>query len=77
MERWLYNQDRITSNILPNDGTVNYYGKLMTLKEANKYLDLLLKNILWKNDEAVICSKHIVTKRKDRWFGDTDYYYQG
>ena len=49
----------------------------MTLKEANKYLDLLLKNILWKSDEAVICSKNIVTKRKDRWFGDTDYYYQG
>jgi alkylated DNA repair dioxygenase AlkB len=49
MERWLYNQDRIISNILPKDGTVNYYGKILTLKEANQYLDLLLQNILWQN----------------------------
>jgi alkylated DNA repair dioxygenase AlkB len=75
MERWLYNQDRIISNILPKDGTVNYYGKILTLKEANQYLDLLLQNILWQNDEAVIFGKHIITKRKTAWYGNSDYLY--
>jgi hypothetical protein len=31
-------------NILDTDGTVNYYGKIITQTEANRYLDLLLKN---------------------------------
>jgi len=75
MERWLYNQDRIISNILPKDGTVNYYGTILTLKEANQYLDLLLQNILWQNDEAVIFGKYIITKRKAAWYGDSDYLY--
>jgi menaquinone-dependent protoporphyrinogen IX oxidase len=69
MERWLYNQDKITSIILPKDGTVNYYRKILTLKEANHYLDLLLQNILWQNDEANIFGKHITTKRKIAWYG--------
>jgi alkylated DNA repair dioxygenase AlkB len=75
MERWIYNQDRITSNILPKDGIVNSYGNVMTHKEANKYLDLLLENILWQNDEAVIYGKYIITKRKVAWYGDSDYLY--
>jgi hypothetical protein len=65
MERWLYNQDKITSNILPKGGTVNYYRMILTLKEANHYLDLLLQNILWQNDDAnIFGNKHITTKRK-------------
>jgi alkylated DNA repair dioxygenase AlkB len=34
-----------------------------------------LKNIDWKNDEAVIYGKHITTKRKITWHGDSDYSY--
>lgn len=30
-------------------------------------------NILWKNDEVIIFGKHIVTKRKAAWYGDSDY----
>ena len=30
-------------NLLPKDGTVNYYGTLMTQTKANEYLDELLK----------------------------------
>lgn len=75
MERWLHNQDRIGNNILPKDDTVNYYGRIVTLKEANQYLDLLLQTILWQNDEAIIFGKHITTKRKAAWYGDSDYLY--
>ncbi|MRN61461.1 MAG: alpha-ketoglutarate-dependent dioxygenase AlkB [Nitrosopumilales archaeon] len=70
----LFDQDRI-SNLLHIDGTVNYYRNVLTHNEANRYFDLLLQNILWRNDEAVIFGKHIVAKRKVAWYGDSDYLY--
>jgi alkylated DNA repair dioxygenase AlkB len=70
----LFHQDRI-SNLLRKDGTVNYYRNVLTHYEANRYFDLLLQNILWRNDEAVIFGKHIVAKRKVAWYGDSDYLY--
>jgi alkylated DNA repair dioxygenase AlkB len=75
MERWIYNEDRIINNILPKDGTVNYYGRILTLKQSNLYLNLLLQNILWQNDQANIFGKNIVTKRKVAWYGDSNYLY--
>ncbi len=76
MEKWnLFNEDSISNNLLHKDGTVNYYRKVLTLNEANRYFDLLLQNILWQNDEAVIFGKHIITKRKVAWYGDSDYLY--
>lgn len=63
------------SIILDNDGLVNYYGKILAYQEANQYLDLLMQNILWKNDEVILFGKHIVTKRKTAWYGDSDYLY--
>ena len=70
----LFDQDRM-SNLLLRDGTVNYYRNVLTHNEANRYFDLLLQNILWRNDEAVIFGKHIVAKRKVAWYGDSDYLY--
>jgi alkylated DNA repair dioxygenase AlkB len=70
----LFDQDRI-SNLLHKDGTVNYYRNILTHNEANYYFDLLLQNILWRNDEAVIFGKHIIAKRKVAWYGDSDYLY--
>jgi alkylated DNA repair dioxygenase AlkB len=64
-----------TVNLLHKDGTAYYYGTIMPNKEANRYFDLLLKNIPWKNDEANILGKHIITKRKVAWYGDSDYLY--
>ncbi|TSJ40273.1 alpha-ketoglutarate-dependent dioxygenase AlkB [Mucilaginibacter corticis] len=63
------------TNLLPYDGIVNYYGKVMDIAEANKYLDILLDTIQWKNDEAIIFGRHIVTKRKVAWYGDAGYSY--
>ncbi len=62
-------------NLLPHDGTVNYYGKLFPVMEANQYLESLLHTIEWKNDEAIIFGKRIVTKRKVAWYGDQDFEY--
>jgi alkylated DNA repair dioxygenase AlkB len=47
----------------------------MPIKEANFYLSTFLDTIEWKNDEAVIFGKRIITKRKVAWYGDTAFSY--
>jgi len=62
-------------NRLPYDGTVNYYGKLLKKEEADFYLERLLETIEWRNDEAVIFGRRIITKRKVAWYGDKPFEY--
>ncbi len=62
-------------NWLPKDGTVNYYGKLFSRLEADSYLKTLLSTIEWRNDEAIILGKKIITKRKVAWYGDRPFEY--
>lgn len=62
-------------NLLPKDGTVNYYGKLLNKKEADNYFEKLLANIQWKNDEAIIFGNKITTKRKVAWYGEKPFEY--
>ena len=70
----LFNTDTII-NLLPADGIVLYYGKVFAQQQAQHYLERLLNTIEWRNDEAVIFGKHIVTKRKVAWYGDKNYDY--
>lgn len=62
-------------NRLNKDGVVLYYGQIMSLSDANHYFNILLRKIDWKNDEAVIYGKKIVTKRKVAWYGDKPFEY--
>lgn len=64
-----------TKNWLPKDGTVNYYGKLFDQQQADNYFEKLLNNIEWRNDEAIIFGKKIITKRKVAWYGDKPFEY--
>ncbi|MNF79960.1 2OG-Fe(II) oxygenase superfamily protein [compost metagenome] len=64
-----------SENLLPKDGIVNYYGKVITHQEANYYFDRLLHTIEWKNDHALIYGKLIITKRKVAWYGDSSFEY--
>ncbi|WP_336664798.1 alpha-ketoglutarate-dependent dioxygenase AlkB [Elizabethkingia meningoseptica] len=64
-----------TANLLPKDGTVNYYGKIFSLEEANHFFNVLLNEIEWRNDEAVIFGKKILTRRKVAWYGDLPFEY--
>lgn len=62
-------------NILPNDGTVHYYGKVFSKQKSDFYYDYLLNQIPWENDEAIIFGKLILTKRKVAWFGEKPFEY--
>lgn len=70
----LFNTDP-KSNILPNDGEVNYYGSIMNTEKAQHYYDKLITNIQWENDKAIIFGKLIFTKRKVAWYGDKPFEY--
>jgi alkylated DNA repair dioxygenase AlkB len=62
-------------NLLPRDGIVNYYGPVLSTCDAADYFEALMTTIPWKNDEAVIYGKRIVTARKVAWYGDDAYPY--
>jgi alkylated DNA repair dioxygenase AlkB len=66
----------ILVNLLPFDGAADYYGKVLLAADARGYLERLLTNVAWRNDEAVIFGRHIITKRKVAWYGDDNYSYK-
>lgn len=70
----LFSDNQIT-NLLPYDGTVIYYGTVMSQAEANHYFNELYNNIEWRHDEAVVFGKHIITNRKVAWYGDKEFDY--
>ncbi len=63
------------ANLLPCDGTVNYFGPILSLADTRRFYETLLHGIPWKNDQAVIFGKHIITARKVAWYGDSDFSY--
>jgi alkylated DNA repair dioxygenase AlkB len=70
----LFNSFQVV-NLLPFDGAADFYGKVLSAAESRHYLDVMLRHIEWRNDEAVIFGRHIVTKRKVAWYGDRRYSY--
>ncbi|PHS06511.1 MAG: alpha-ketoglutarate-dependent dioxygenase AlkB [Kordia sp.] len=65
-----------SKNLLPHSGEVNYFGAIMSVKMANHYFEILLNDIDWKNDEAILFGKRIITKRKVAWYGDEQFEYE-
>ena len=63
------------SNLLPKEGTVNYFGKILNTKTADHYYQALLQNIPWQNDKAIMFGKKIITKRKVAWYGEEEFTY--
>jgi alkylated DNA repair dioxygenase AlkB len=70
----LFSSEKI-KNILPFDGVTNYHGVVLNNKQCNFYYNELMQKINWKNDEAIIFGKRIITKRKVAWYGESEYSY--
>ena len=67
--------DESPRNILPKGGIVLDYGKVIANEKANNFYKHLFENIAWKNDEAIIFGKRIITKRKVAWYGEKQFDY--
>jgi len=74
MELFEHQPDR-QANLLPYDGTVNYYGKILSAEEATNFFEKLMQNAAWKNDEVMMFGKRIVTSRKIAWYADAEMDY--
>lgn len=70
----LFKQE-IDPNLLPYDGEVIWYGQVMDQQMADSFFKCLLQQVEWKNDEAVIFGRHIITKRMAAWYGDAGFDY--
>lgn len=64
-----------TENLLPYQGTVNYYGSIVEATKAEHFFKVLRDTISWQNDQAIIFGKLIITKREVAWYGDRDFSY--
>ena len=62
-------------NILPFDGEVLNFSKIINSKEAQFYFNKLLLADFWAHDELLMFGKRIKTTRKVAWFGDLNYQY--
>ena len=69
------NNNQAFSNILPFDGSVDYYGTVMPLNEANSAYDVLKNTIEWKHDQAMMFGNLITTKRSVAWYADQPFSY--
>jgi len=61
--------------VLPMDGSVQYHGVVIEPAAADVFLQKLLEEIAWQNDQAIIFGKKITTKRKVAWYSDHPYSY--
>jgi alkylated DNA repair dioxygenase AlkB len=57
-------------NLLPQNGTVNYWDSVFTKNEADYFYNKLFSSIFWENDEVFIFGKHITTARKVAWYSE-------
>ena len=62
-------------NILPQDGEANYHGVVLSTNDADYFFSCLLSTIEWKNDEAIIFDKKVMTKRKVAWYASQSFNY--
>ena len=62
-------------NLLPEGGTVLYFGHILTPEVAARYFYILLETLDWKQDELTIFGKRHLTKRRTAWHGDKAFLY--
>ena len=65
-----------TVNLLPYDGVVIYLGTIFPKSKADHFYNILTQKIEWKNDEAIIFGRKIITKREVAWYGDHPFQYK-
>lgn len=64
------------SSLIPCDGMVHYYGPVLPQATADHYLAMLLTEIEWQHDQAILFGKTVVTKRQVAWYADKPFSYR-
>lgn len=61
--------------LLPRDGSAEYYAKLFSSAEASDIFNTLSGTIPWEQDEVVLFGQKRVLSRKMAWIGDSTFCY--
>ncbi len=64
-----------SKNLLPQDGLVNYWGKILKPEQIKNFFERLIEEIHWENDRVFLFGKLIETRRKVAWYGQEDFEY--
>jgi alkylated DNA repair dioxygenase AlkB len=70
----LFSSEKI-KNVLPFGGITNYHGIILDQEQCAFFYQKLMDTIQFKNDEAIIFGKKIITKRKVAWYGSASFSY--
>lgn len=62
-------------NVLPIEGEAYYYGAVVRQELADQYLERVLSEIAWENDQLFIFGREIITKRKVAWYAEQPFSY--
>ncbi|PJZ47169.1 alpha-ketoglutarate-dependent dioxygenase AlkB family protein [Leptospira brenneri] len=65
-----------SENLLPYDGVLLYIPQFLPAKEADRFFTVLMDEIEWKSDEAILYGKHITTKRSVAWYAEKGFSYR-
>lgn len=63
-------------NLLPKDGTAEYFGKIFSEEQSALYYVKLIKEVNWQYDVIKMFGKEITTKRKVAFYGDEEIQYK-
>lgn len=63
-------------NLLPYDGVLNDYGKVMPAAEADTLFTALYQTLPWQPDMLQVQGRIVQVGRKIVWYGDKAYYYR-
>lgn len=72
----LFNQQNEISNVFQiKDGEYIFIERFFDADESKKYFDLLLNNIIWKQEKMNMYGKELMFPRLTAWYGDSDKPY--
>jgi alkylated DNA repair dioxygenase AlkB len=67
------------SNLLPMDGSAQYYPGFISMEESVALIDQLQQSLQWEADQLIMFGKLVTTRRTVAWVGDPEctYTYSG
>jgi len=68
-------KEATVENLLMPDAEVTFYSNFFDKKESDDFLNILMNDIKWRQDQMKLYGKEIDLPRKTAWYGDKDKNY--
>ncbi|MGI9508341.1 MAG: alpha-ketoglutarate-dependent dioxygenase AlkB family protein [Geminicoccaceae bacterium] len=67
----------VSSNLLPCDGEALLFDDALSTSDSDRAFDLLLDEIGWSQEHAVLFGRRVALPRLTAWYGEHGYRYSG